>query len=247
MRQPFGIFSFGLIVHFLQNPLKCVLNAKTLIDFLRSRTLTEYMTEQEQIQELKKWLKQYGPTIILGIGLALIVNYGWRYWQNYNNKILTHASNVYDEMLIQRAESNTEGTLVQAKKIISHYPKTPYAAMAAFMLARDAAQKKNYPETITQLNWVIAHSDDKAIREIARLRIARTLIADKKPKEAIESLNNSDDKNFNGLINEIRGDAYLALNDQAAARKAYSAALQELPNAEVSRPLLQMKLDNLAT
>jgi predicted negative regulator of RcsB-dependent stress response len=55
------------------------------------------------------------------------------------------------------------------------------------------------------------------------------------------------DKHFIGLINEVRGDAYLALNKPTNARESYRAALTEIPNAEVNRPILQMKLDNLAT
>ena len=45
-----------------------------------------------------------------------------------------------------------------------------------------------------------------------------------------------DDKNFAGLIDEVKGDAYLALNDKDKARQAYQQALDELPNAEVIRP-----------
>lgn len=210
-------------------------------------TLTEYMTEQEQIQQLKNWVKQYGVTIIAGILIALAVTSGWRYWQDYRNRILSHASSVYDEMLTLRAQGNSNGAIIQAKKLLTHYDNSPYAPMAALMLARDAVLKKNYPEAHTQLQWVIHHSKDKAIREIARLRIARLLIAEKKPQEALDFLKKVEDKNFNGLIDEIRGDAFISMNDTASARSAYQLALEELPNAEVTRPILQMKYDNLAT
>src|SRR5579871_4394427 len=116
------------------------------------------MTEQEQIQQLKAWAKQYGPTIIAGILLALAITSGWHYWQNYRHKVLTHASAVYDEMLTLRAQGNASAAIVQAKKILSHYTSTPYATMAAFILARDAVLKKNYSEAHTQLQWVIAHA-----------------------------------------------------------------------------------------
>lgn len=205
------------------------------------------MTEQEQIQQLKNWLKQYGPTILGGIALALAISTGWHYWQSYREKILTHASSVYDEMLTLRAQGNTTDALIQANKLFSHYQNTPYAQMAALMIARDAVLKKNYPEAITQLNWVIDHGSDASMRQIARLREARVLIAEKKPQDALDFLNKVEDKNFSGLIAEIRGDAYVAMNDSASARKYYQLALQELPNAEVNRPILQMKYDNLAT
>jgi predicted negative regulator of RcsB-dependent stress response len=209
--------------------------------------LTDYLTEQEQIQQLKTWIKQYGPTILASILIAVAVTSGWHYWQNYRNKILTHASAVYNEMLALRAQNNINGATIQAKKLISHYPKTPYAHMAALLIAREAVINKNYPEAITQLTWVINHSKDPSLREISRTRLSRIFIEENKPDEAIQLLTKLDDKNFIGLVDEIRGDAYLAKKDSASARKYYRSALDELPNAEEIRPILQMKYDNLAT
>jgi predicted negative regulator of RcsB-dependent stress response len=208
--------------------------------------LTDYMTEQEQIQQLKTWLKTYGLTILAGVALALTTTTGWHYWQNYRDKVLTHASLVYDEMLSLRAQGNANGSLVQAEKILTHYSRTPYAQMAALIQARDAVLKKNYPEALAKLNWVVAHSKDQSMRQIARLRVARIYINDNKPQEALASLNQVEDKNFSGLINEIKGDAYLAMNNPVEARNTYKLALEELPNADATRPLLQMKYDNLA-
>ncbi len=210
--------------------------------------MTEYLTEQEQIEQLKNWLKQYGPTIIAGIILAMAIVTCWHYWIRHQNKILTHASSNYDEMLMLRAQNNTNGATNQAQKLLNDYTKTPYAAMAALTLARVAVNNKNYAEAINQLNWVIDHSRDNAIREIARTRIARINLTENKPDEALALLEKVDDTAFMGLIDELKGDAYLLKKDTAKAKESYQLALQELPKEEVSqRPILQMKLDNLAT
>lgn len=209
--------------------------------------MTEYLTEQEQIQQLKTWLKQYGPTILLGIVLALLMTTGWRYWQNYRNKVLMHASSVYDEMLSARAQNNDNEAIVQAKKLLAHYRKTPYADMAALLLARDAASKKDYSAAITQLTDVMDHSKTASLREIARIRIARILLAQQKADDALALLKKQDDKNYIGLVDEVRGDAYLIKSDPTAARNAYQLALQELPNTDVTRPILEMKYANLMT
>lgn len=208
--------------------------------------MTEYLTEQEQIQQLKNWIKQYGLTVLGGVLIALLITTGWHYWQSYRNRILSHASVVYDEMLTLRAQNNTEGASVQAKKLLRNFAKTPYAQMAALMLAREAVLKKNYPEAANQLNWVLGHSSERSIKEIARIRLARVLINQKKPSDALDLLKKLDDKSFIGLVDEVRGDAYLAQNDPHSARSAYQLALTEIPNAEISRPILQMKFDNLA-
>jgi predicted negative regulator of RcsB-dependent stress response len=219
----------------------------TIAHKVEEAALTEYLTEQEQIQQLKSWIKQYGLTVLAGILIAVLITSGWQYWQNYRYKILTHASAVYDEMLTMRAQNNAHGTIVQANKLITHYPKTPYAVMATLILSRNAVIDKNYPEAIKQLNWAKDHSKNTAIKEIARIRIARILITQKNYNEALATLKIIDNNSFIGMIDEVRGDAYLAQNDIESARKAYQLALHELPNSDISRPILQMKFANLIT
>jgi len=209
--------------------------------------LTEYITEQEQIELLKSWIKQYSLVIIAGVALAFVAIFGWRTWQQRHFRILTHASVVYDEMLAARAQNDPEATLVQAKKLFSNYANTSYGPMAALMLGRDAAVKKQYPQSEKHFQWILDHSSLPSFRQIARLRLARVFIADKKPKEALAALETIDDKSFSGLIKEERGDAWLALNNNDKARESYLEALNDLPNADVMKPVLQMKYDNLAT
>lgn len=207
--------------------------------------MTEYLTEQEQVELLKNWIKQYSLVILAGVALAVIAISGWRYWQTRQMKILNHASAVYDEMLTMRAQNNLEATNVQATKLFTHYEQTVYGHMAAFMLARDATLKKDYPEAKKQLQWVLDHSKVAAFKQIARLRLARVLIAEQQMQQAIDLLTTVDDAQYEGLTEEVKGDAYLALHDIPKARSAYQQALKTLPNADTIRPLLQMKYDDL--
>lgn len=209
--------------------------------------MTDYLTEQEQIEILKNWIKQYSLVILAGVLIAVVAITGWRYWQQRQTKIIQHASAVYDEMLTKRAQNEPTATLVQAQKLFDHYPQTTYGQMAAFMLARDAITQKKYVEGEKYLTWVLKKSDTASIREIARLRLARIYIAMNQPEQALKTLEKVEDKTFNGLIEEVKGDAYVAMHNTTLARNAYKQALDDLPNAETVRPLLQMKYDNLAT
>lgn len=209
--------------------------------------MTEYLTEQEQIELLKNWIKQYSLVILAGVLIAIMAMSAWRFWDQRQNKMLDHASSVYDEMLTMRAQNEPAEMIIQTKKLYSHYEKTTYGKMAALMLARTAAVKSNNAEAEKQLEWVINNTKVPALSQIARLRLARLLIAENKANDSLTLLKQVDDKSFSGLIDEVRGDAYLANNDKTKARAAYQLALSELPNAEVVRPLLQMKYDNLTT
>lgn len=209
--------------------------------------MTDYLTEQEQIEILKNWIKQYSFIILAGLLVAIVGMSGWRYFQQRQSTLLSHASAVYDEMLIMRARNEPVATLVQAKKLFTHYPQTIYGQMAAFMLARDAIVKKDYPLAEKQFRWVLKHSRVASLKQIARLRLARLQLAEQKPQDTINTLSTIEDKNFVGFIDEVKGDAYLLMKNIKLARESYGLALKELPNAEVVRPILRMKYDNLAT
>lgn len=204
------------------------------------------LTEQEQIEILKTWIKQYSLVIIAGMVIASITIFGWRTWQQRQIRILSHASSVYDEMLTVRAQNNSAATDVQAQKLYDHYGNTVYGQLAALMLGRSAALKSNFADAEKQYTLVMKHGKSAAIRQIARLRLARVLIADNKANDSLDILDTVDDASFSGLTYEVQGDAYLALHKPAKARESYKLALDNLPNAEVIRPLLEMKYDNLA-
>jgi predicted negative regulator of RcsB-dependent stress response len=213
---------------------------------MRNTVLTEYLTEQEQIELLKNWIKQYSFAIILGVVISIAAISGWRYWQQRQNQLLTQASSLYDAMLTARAQGDTTTTIKQAKTILHDYPKTPYGEVAAFMLARNAVLEKNYREAEKRLHWVIKHSHTPSMRQIARIRLAQILVFEKKPQDALTLLKKVEDKSFSGLIEETKGDAHLAMNNTPLARQSYQQAITELPNAEEVRPLLEMKLEDLA-
>ncbi len=206
------------------------------------------MTEQEQIEQLKSWIKQYAFTVIAGIAMACLMIFTWHSWQRYHNRLALHASGVYDEMLTLKAQNNSSGVNVQAHKLLGHYPNTPYAQMAAFMLAKEAVTNKNYPEAINQLNWVAKHTDSTQIAAIAKIRIARIQVLEKKNDEALATLKQITDNSFSGLADELKGDIYMSMKNPTKAKETYQLALKELPQDEATRrPLLQMKLDNLTT
>jgi len=209
--------------------------------------MTEYLTEDEQVEILKKWIKEYSAVFLIGIAVALIVVSGWNYWQARQEKIQRHASMIYDEMLAARSQNRSEEAYIHANKLFSHYSHTVYAQMAALEEAKEKVLQKNYTAAAEKFNWVLAHSKIAAFKQIARIRLARILITDNKLKESLSVINKIDDNHFQGLISEVTGDVYYAMHDLSKAREAYRQALKILPNAQAVRPLLQMKYDNLLT
>lgn len=207
--------------------------------------MSVYKTEEEQVEDLKRWLKGYGPSVIIGIVLALIISYGWRYWNSYKTHQAEQASTYYTAMITADEAKQTATVSKNANQLITEFPSSPYAQFASMLLAKQSVVKKQYAEAITQLQWVDTHSKDENLKTIAQIRIARIQIQMNQATKALATLSKLQNTAFQGLVAMTQGDAYLALKQTDKAKQAYTNALAQVPNAEINAPLLKMKLENI--
>ena len=205
-----------------------------------------YLTEAEQIEQIKQWWKKNGTMIVISIVVALLASFGWRYWEYRHERSLTKASVIYERLLNSLANNENDNMEIQADRLMDHYRHTPYAEVAALMLARQAVYNNDLATAESNLKWVMKHGDNKALRQLARIRAARVLLAENKPSEALELLQKVDDPSYLSSTQSVLGDIYLSLGKTDEARKSYSQAITATPGIEVMQPLLQMKLDNLS-
>jgi predicted negative regulator of RcsB-dependent stress response len=205
-----------------------------------------YMTEQEQIELLKKWFREYGFTLLVGILLAVITTIGWHYWQQRQHALQIHASRLFDAMLTARSQNNAEQVRLHADRLIAHYQRTPYAPLAALTLAREEIVRQDYAHAIKYYNWSINHTSDTYLKNIELIRLARLYIEQKNNSKALEKIKQVKEHAFLALTEETKGDIYFAQEQYEQARASYIIALDALPQEDVMRrPLLQIKLDNI--
>jgi predicted negative regulator of RcsB-dependent stress response len=225
---------------------------RSIVEFATALNPTEnimidvYTTEAEQVEQLKKWWKEYGLAIIIGIVLALVLGFGWRSYQQHHEHKLEHASTKYEQLLTNVVNGNTAAVEAQAKHLMSRYPHTPYAELAALQLARQMVYQNDWQGAEIQLRWVMSHGDNSALRQVARMRIARLLLAQNNPQAALKLLQKVDDKAYIAQVDEIKGDILATLGEPQQAYQAYQLALKVFPGFQVMQPLLQMKIDNMA-
>lgn len=200
------------------------------------------LSDQEQKQLIKDWWKKYGNVILAAILVFAAVNFGWKYWQQLKYKKMEAASLTYMQMIGAADHQKPEEAKVLAKHLMDDFAATPYASLAAFSVAKQAVAAKDLPKALEQLNWIIKHSSVKAFSQIARIRVARILLAQQKPQDALTMLNTIDDADFLAAIDEAKGDVLLALGKNDEAAKVYKEAL-ESQKGEAKSPLLQLKLE----
>lgn len=206
----------------------------------------DHITEAEQIEIIKKWWKEYGVAAIIGVLVAIAAGFGWHYWQQRHEQMLVHASMRYEQLLTAMVNNEMPAAEARANRLIERYPHTPYAQLAALQLARQDIYTNKVAEADNKLRWLMKHGDSPALRTVARVRLARLLISQNKPQEAIELLDKNDNKTYAAVVDEIKGDAYVLMGNKEQAHQSYENAIKEFPGIEVVQPLIRMKLDDLA-
>ena len=209
--------------------------------------MSTYVTEEQQIEMLKEWWKKNGN---FSIGLffgAILFSLGLHFWYKHREEKLARGSVHYEVMLSALVNGDDATTLKEANLLKEDYSHTPYAGLASLIFARNDVYQQKYADAESELTWVMNHGNTNSLRQIARLRFARIEIQLHKPNDALKALAKVNDSGYMPMIDEVRGDTYLALNQTDKARDAYQKAVNLLPNYAVARPLLTMKLNDLAT
>jgi len=203
------------------------------------------LQEQEQLEELKAWWKEYGNVVILGVTLAALVVAGFQGWRYYRNSQSLAAVALYEQL--EEAERTGDRRKVRdiAGEITARYGSTPYGAFAALSAARVSFEGGDLAEAKSRLTWVVEHARRDEIRDIARLRLAGVLLDEKNYGEALKLVEAKPEDTMAGLYADLKGDILLAQGNNADARSAYQLALDRSEAGSPYRATLQLKLDSL--
>ncbi|TLY48673.1 MAG: tetratricopeptide repeat protein [Gammaproteobacteria bacterium] len=200
----------------------------------------------EQAEYVKKWCREYGFGILIGIFCAVFISWGWNYWHQEKENNLLIASMQYERLVASIAKGEKNSTLNNiADGLLQNYAYTPYASLAALQLAKLAVNQNNLTEAANRLVSIIDHGQDHVLQSIARLRLARILLSQIQAKEALKLLSKNEDKAYIPIFLEEKGDILSNLGQYKAALQSYLAAKQAFGN-NGEQPLLEMKINNLA-
>jgi len=206
--------------------------------------MNEYETEEQQVEALKKWWKENGTSLIIGLFVGVTGLFGWRYYVEQNNAHAVQASDLY-MLVLQNTASNTidEKTIDIHNQLINAYSDTPYAALASLALAKTEYEKGNADGAATQLELALKHANDDLIKELASLRLVRVYIEQEKFDDAMALLNKKHAAAYDAQYEELKGDVYLARGEVTQARMAYDNAIN-LQGIAASK-WLKLKRQNL--
>lgn len=206
-----------------------------------------YNTEDEQIEQIRRWWREYGRSVIVGVIIALVAIFGWWQWSSYQDRQELAAAAAYQALVADLGDGNVPAAQSLAKQLRSEHGGSPYAVLAAFRMAGQYVENNDLQAATKELRWAVAHTKKlPALQPIARLRLARVLLGSNDAKAALKMAQPVPQGAFAGQFQELIGDIYVTQANRAAAIKAYQAALAADSTGQ-RRGLIQAKLNDLGS
>lgn len=209
--------------------------------------MSVYMTEEEQLEVIKKWWQRYSNPILIGVSLILLGISGYRYWMWHEQKIVDQASNTYEHLMAAFSNQDNKAVRAYSNELIHTYGKTVYSDAAKLTLAKVWVNKEQYDKAREMLADVGAHARHPVLKQIAKIRLSRVLIAQKKYNEALAEIGVVEDVAYLPVINEIKGDIFAATAKYQQAILSYKKAIDESKNHGIGNLFLEMKTSEMAT
>lgn len=185
----------------------------------------EDLTDNEREEQLRRWWGENWFWIVGGIVLGLGLLAGWQYWQRMRTAAAERDAGDYVAVVEALGRNDRDQAIALAEALRKRHPESAYSDQAELVLARAAIDRREFDDAAGRLRRVADGSRDPELRLVAKTRLARVLLEQGKPDEALGLLDPAGAGAFAPRFREIRGDAFAAKGDAAAARAEYDAVL----------------------
>ncbi|WP_028117377.1 YfgM family protein [Ferrimonas senticii] len=203
--------------------------------------MEHFETEEQQVEAIKRFWKEYGLSIVGGAVIGLGSLWGWNYYQQQQLAGQEVASVAFENVLAQNGSADE--LAAAAAQFQQNYGDSGYAPLSDLMQARALVDEGKLAEAQTLLERAIGQLDNTA-KPLAQLRLARVQQAQENLEGALNTVNAIDNAAFGAQRDELKGDLLVAKGDVTGARSAYQAALAAA--GLQGNPAVQIKLDQLA-
>lgn len=195
-------------------------------------------TEDEQAEQIKRWLRENGPQIIAGVVMGLSAIWGFDYYKNYQHEQSVEARSYY---LSTVTNSNNTQALAALQ---NDHADSGYTQQSILMSAKHAVLAGNYQQALEHLSPLL-NTENEFIAHTAKLRSAAIYLQMGNYDQALAVLGTGENPAFSGLYNHTKGDIYLSQNNIESAKKHYELALGQLSIDSELKNLIQIKLNDL--
>jgi len=203
------------------------------------------LEEQEQLDEIKHFWKQYGNAITWVLIVVLGAYAAWNGYQYWQRNQAAQAAAMFDEIEKVTREGDADKITRAFKEMQDRFAATAYAPQAGLLVAKTLYESGKVDAAKAALTWVAEKSSDTGYASVGRLRLAGVLMDGKAYDEALKVLDTGVVEEFAGLRADRRGDILLAQGKKPEALEQYQKAFKLFDETTDYRRLVLVKLNTL--
>lgn len=203
------------------------------------------LEEQEQLDEIKHFWKQYGNAITWVLIVVLGSFAAWNGYQYWQRSQADQAAALFDEVEKVARAGDAEKLGRAFGEMKDRFATTAYAAHAGLLVAKTFFDTGKADEAKAALVWVAEKSKDPGYASVGRLRLAGLQLDAKAYDDALKTLDVAFPEEFAALQADRRGDIYMAQDKKAQAKEQYLKAYQAMGEDVDYRRLVVFKLNSL--
>ena len=203
--------------------------------------MSEYLSDEEQVARMKSWWGEYGTTVLVSVGIAIVLIAGSRIYTNQVEGSIAAASDAYQAYLSSTGDEQQK--LADALKV--EHSGTAYHVFVLLDEAATEVEDGALDKAQTSLKNAVDASPHALLADLARIRLAKVQYGLNLSEQSLSTLAGVSEEGYRALALETKGDIHTAMGQIEQAYEAYSAATAAL-SADATRPILEMKLQNTA-
>jgi predicted negative regulator of RcsB-dependent stress response len=203
------------------------------------------LEEQEQLDEIKHFWKQYGNAITWVLIVVLGAYAAWNGYQYWQRSQAAQAAAMYDEVDKLAREGDADKLDRAFGEMKSRFASTAYAPQAGLLVAKTLYEAGKVDGAKAALTWVAEKSADAGYASVGRLRLAGLLMDSKAYDEALKVLDTGMSQEFAALQADRRGDILQAQGKKPEAKEQYLKAFKSFDERADYRRLVLVKLNSL--
>jgi len=203
------------------------------------------LEEQEQLEALKAFWKQWGNLISGGLTVVLLAYAAWTGWNWWQRDQGAKATALYEQLSNQVEAGDVDKANAAFAILKERFPSTVAAAQGALLQARLQHDKQNDDGARATLAWAAQNGADALYQDIARLRLVALQIEAKQLDEAGKTLDAVKTADYAALVADRRGDLAVLQSKPDVAKAEYLKAYQGLDKNLDYRRLVEAKLAKL--
>jgi predicted negative regulator of RcsB-dependent stress response len=203
-----------------------------------------YISDNEQVEVIRKWWRENGRSLILGLVIGIMGLAGYRYWDDSRSVRAESASINYEELLSLVNKKSFEDARKAGQVILDNYPDTTYARLAALSLTKVELADGKIEAAKSHLQWVLDHPGSDQLATLARARLAQLALGEGKADAAWALLEQGGLTRGEGF-SELRADILAARGKVDEAAALYLKAQADIIASGGNPAVIELKLERL--